>query len=70
MRVPDAQARSKNDSIASNVNSAPRFIQVREGVCEELHCGNVETVTPWHEEWEEVRGMFEAALCDVALLPV
>jgi hypothetical protein len=25
----------------------------------------IRSVTPWHEEWEEVRGMFEAALMPV-----
>jgi hypothetical protein len=28
----------------------------------QLHCGEVEIVTPWHPEWEEVNAMFCAAL--------
>jgi hypothetical protein len=39
------------------LNSCLRRINISE-----LHCGNIETVMPWHDEWEAVRGMFEAAL--------
>ena len=28
----------------------------------ELHNGEVETVTPWHPEWSEVKSQFERAL--------
>lgn len=28
----------------------------------QLHCNEVETLTPWHLEWNEVAGMFEQAL--------
>lgn len=28
----------------------------------QLHCGEVETLTPWHPEWRDVNAMFVAAL--------
>lgn len=28
----------------------------------QLHCGEVETLTPWHPEWEDVNVMFNEAL--------
>ncbi|MDB6082227.1 MAG: hypothetical protein JWN43_108 [Gammaproteobacteria bacterium] len=50
------------DSPMYRLHSCLRRINISE-----LHCGNVETVTPWHDEWEEVRGMFEAGM-EVTLL--
>jgi hypothetical protein len=45
------------DSPMYRLHSCLRRINISE-----LHCSNVETVTPWHDEWEEVRGMFEAGM--------
>jgi hypothetical protein len=28
----------------------------------QLHCGEVETLTPWHPEWNDVNAMFDEAL--------
>lgn len=32
----------------------------------QLHCGGIETVTPWHPEWSQVREMFAKALKEVS----
>jgi len=47
------------DTPMTRLHSAFRRINVSN-----LHCDETETVTPWHDEWEVVNAMFDAALDD------